>query len=192
MTTSTRSDRAKSGQEMRRRSLLKLGILAGAALLPMPALARLAPSSEERSITLYNLHTGERVKSTFWLKGHYVPEELHAIDHILRDQHSNAVTTIDRRLVELLHKIQSKLGTDRGLDVVCGYRSPKTNAKLVREGRVHAKNSFHITGRALDFRVPGYDLRHVRKLAMSLRTGGVGYYPRAHFIHVDTGPIRHW
>lgn len=177
---------------VRRRDLLKLGAYAGALLFPLPALARTAPGENERTLKLYNLHTGERVKATFWAEGNYVPEALKDVDRLMRDHYSNAEIPIDRRLLELLYKIQTRIDRDRGLDVVCGYRSPKTNAKLMREGRVHARHSFHITGQALDFRVPGRDLASVRKVAMALQEGGVGYYPRAHFVHVDIGPVRHW
>ncbi|HUI16463.1 MAG TPA: YcbK family protein [Alphaproteobacteria bacterium] len=176
----------------RRRELLKFGAGAAALLLPLPALARTAPRENERTLRLYNLHTGETLKSTFWAQGRYLPEAQAEINRILRDHYSDEVTEIDPALVELLYRIQSGLGAAQGLDVVCGYRSPETNAELVREGRVHARNSYHISGQALDFRVPGRDLRQVRKLALSLRGGGVGYYPRSHFVHVDVGPVRHW
>jgi len=161
-------------------------------MLPMPALARLAPRADERTLKLYNLHTGETLRATYWADGKYVPDALRALDRILRDHDTDAEIEIDPRLLDLIHAIESKIGATQGLDVVCGYRSPETNARLVREGRVHARNSFHISGQAIDFRVPGKDLRLVRRLAMGLQQGGVGYYPRAHFIHVDTGPVRHW
>jgi uncharacterized protein YcbK (DUF882 family) len=177
---------------LRRRDLLRLGACAGAVMLPMPALARLAPRADERTLKLYNLHTGETLRATYWADGKYVPDALRALDRILRDHDTDAEIEIDPRLLDLIHAIESKIGATQGLDVVCGYRSPETNARLVREGRVHARNSFHISGQAIDFRVPGKDLRLVRRLAMGLQQGGVGYYPRAHFIHVDTGPVRHW
>lgn len=177
---------------LRRRALMRWGACAAALLLPLPALARTAPNERERTLKLYNLHTGERITSTYWVQGSYLPEAQKDIDLILRDHYTDEVTVIDPGLLDLLHRIQSGIGAAQGLDVVCGYRSPETNAELVREGRVHARNSYHISGQALDFRVPGRDLRQVRKLAMSLRGGGVGYYPRPHFIHVDVGPVRHW
>ena len=175
-----------------RRALLKWSAGAAATLLPLPALARTAPGEHERTLKLYNLHTGERIKATYWAEGNYLPEAHKEIDLILRDHYTDEVTDIDAGLLDLLYRIQTRIAAAQGLDVVCGYRSPETNAELVREGRVHARNSYHISGQAIDFRVPGRDLRHVRKLAMSLRGGGVGYYPRAHFIHVDVGPVRHW
>jgi len=187
-----RDDGAGRPRILRRRELLWTAACATALLLPLPALARTAPRESERTLRLYNLHTGERLKATFWEQGRYLPDAQAAINQILRDHYSGEVTEIDPALVELLYRIQRGLNAAQGLDVVCGYRSPETNAELVREGRVHARNSYHISGQALDFRVPGRDLRQVRKLAMALKGGGVGYYPRAHFIHVDVGPLRHW
>jgi len=177
---------------VRRRDLLRLGALAGALLLPMPAFAKLAQRESRKTLKLYNLHTGESIASTFWVDGQYVPDSLHEIDKILRDHHTDSVIRTDHKLVELMFQIQNKLGTEKGLDVVCGYRSPATNAKLVREGLTHAAHSFHISGQAIDFRVPERKLRDVRKLAMELQAGGVGYYPRSDFLHVDVGPVRHW
>ena len=186
------AERIGRRHDVRRRDLLKLGAFAGALLLPIPALAKLGPSEKQKTLKLYNLHTGEAVTSTFWIDGQYVPGSLHEIDTILRDHHTNSVIPTDRKLVELMFQIQNKLRTEKGLDVVCGYRSPATNAKLVREGLTHAAHSFHIRGQAIDFRVPGRNLREVHKLAMDLRAGGVGYYPRSEFVHVDVGPVRHW
>jgi uncharacterized protein YcbK (DUF882 family) len=177
---------------LRRRDLLRLGTFAGALILPMPALARIAPNPVEKALKLYSLHSSESVNTTFWADGWYVPDAFPEIDRFLRDQHSGAIKKIDRQLVELLYEIQTRLGTQQGLEVTCGYRSPGTNAMLLREGRVHAAHSYHMCGKAVDFRVPDRDLRHVRKVAMALEGGGVGYYPRAQFLHVDVGPVRHW
>ena len=175
-----------------RRDLLKLGAFAGALILPMPALARIASSPHEKTLKLYSLHTSESVDATFWADGWYVPDAFPEIDRILRDQHTGAMKKTDRQLVELLYEIQTRLRVQQGLEVTCGYRSPKTNAMLLREGQVHAAHSYHLYGKAVDFRVPDRDLRQVRKVAMALEGGGVGYYPRAQFIHVDVGPVRHW
>jgi uncharacterized protein YcbK (DUF882 family) len=185
-------ERIGRARDVRRRDLLRLGAFAGALLLPMGALARTISSDKEKTLKLYNLHTGESTASTFWADGRYVSESLREIDKILRDHHTDATIATDRKLVELMFQIQTKLDTAKGLDVVCGYRSAKTNAELVREGRTHARNSYHLRGQALDFRVPDHDLRHVREFAMGLQAGGVGYYPRAGFVHVDVGPVRHW
>jgi len=186
------SERNGRVRGVRRRDLLGWSAIACALLVPTGALARITPSDKEKTLKLYNLHTGESIASTFWADGRYVPESFRDIDKMLRDHRTDGTIATDRRLVELMFQIQTKLNTEKGLDVVCGYRSPATNAELVREGRTHARNSYHLRGQALDFRVPGRDLPHVRELAMNLQAGGVGYYPRAGFVHVDVGPVRHW
>jgi uncharacterized protein YcbK (DUF882 family) len=45
---------------------------------------------------------------------------------------------------------------------------------------------------AIDLRCEGRLLSQVRRAAVSLRAGGVGYYPNSDFVHVDCGPIRYW
>ncbi len=177
---------------LRRRDLLRLGAFAGTLILPMPALARIALNPTEKTLKLYNLHTSESVAATFWADGAYLPEAFPEIDRILRDRHTGAVKRTDPELVELLYRIQTRLGNRQSLEVLCGYRSPRTNAMLLREGLTPAKHSYHLYGKAIDFRIPGRDLRQLRKVAMALQGGGVGYYPRAQFIHVDVGPVRHW
>jgi uncharacterized protein YcbK (DUF882 family) len=181
-----------AGRGMARRKLLKLGALAGALLLPMPALARPVPPESERIVTLYNVHTGEQLRTLYWSGGSYLPDALRQIDFILRDIHSNTIKRTDPRLVDLLHRIEAKLGAGQGIEVLCGYRTPKTNALLRREGMPCARNSFHLSAQAVDLRVPGRSLRQVHRAAMALRGGGVGYYPHAHFVHVDVGPVRYW
>ena len=185
-------ERIGRARALRRRDLLKVGALAGALVFSMSALARIGPFSSEKTLKLHNLHTAESVEATFWSDGAYVPSAFPEIDRILRDQHTGATKPIDPELVELLYRIQTRLGNRRSLEVLCGYRSPRTNTMLLREGLTPAKHSYHLYGKAVDFRVPGRDIRQVRKVAMALQAGGVGYYPRAQFIHVDVGPVRHW
>jgi uncharacterized protein YcbK (DUF882 family) len=45
---------------------------------------------------------------------------------------------------------------------------------------------------AVDLRSERRSLTEVRDAAISLQCGGVGYYPRSEFVHVDCGPIRYW
>jgi uncharacterized protein YcbK (DUF882 family) len=95
-------------------------------------------------------------------------------------------------LIDTLARIQSDCNCAEGLQILSGYRSPKTNKMLRRNGNGVAKKSYHLKGQAADIRVPGSSLSKVRNTARALRVGGVGYYPRSGFIHVDTGDVRSW
>lgn len=141
---------------------------------------------------LRNLHTDEVVSATYWEKGQYQLDSLEEINRVLRDHRANAVTHIDPILLDQLHQLQSNLGHRGELHIISAYRSPETNAKLLQQGHKVAKRSFHMQGRAIDIRVPGVHLRTTQKAALAMQAGGVGYYPRSGFIHLDTGRVRRW
>ncbi|MBX6322896.1 MAG: DUF882 domain-containing protein [Rhodospirillaceae bacterium] len=159
---------------------------------PVPAWARL-PKPAEKRLRFDNLHTGERCTVTFWANGDYVWEGLREINHVLRDFRTGEVYPIDVKLLELLHALDGRLGGGRRFAVISGYRSPKTNAMLAAlDGSGVAKNSLHMSGRAIDIRVDGLALTDLRQTAIALGRGGVGFYPRSDFVHVDIGPVRVW
>jgi len=175
-----------------RRKLLGFG-LGATALTMMPGLAQAAlPTSGARVLGLYNEHTGEAVKATYWENGKYDPAALKDINFILRDHHNDEVIDIDVHLLDLLTELHRRSGSSQAYQVVCGYRSPQTNAILASEGGGVARNSLHVEGKAIDIRVADRTPRQMRDAAKTLHLGGVGYYPRAHFVHIDTGPIRYW
>lgn len=146
-----------------------------------------------RQLAFHNTHTGERLRVTYWENGKYQRDALREINHLLRDHRRNEVRRIDRNLIDQLFAIRKKLGTSRPMHVISGYRSPKTNAMLRKKGhRGVAKRSLHMSGRAIDIRVPGRSLNRVRLAALSVQGGGVGYYPGPNFVHLDTGRVRRW
>lgn len=175
-----------------RRRVLGLGATAAVSLIvARPARASaIAPAA--RSLKFYNIHTGENLATTYWADGAYVPEALRDIKRVLRDRRSGEEHKIDVRLLDLLVDLQRKLETDKPFSVICGYRSPRTNAKMVKAHSGVANHSLHMIGEAIDIRMPGQDLAHVHKAALSLKRGGVGYYPASDFVHVDVGPVRRW
>ncbi|MCG6935325.1 MAG: DUF882 domain-containing protein, partial [Proteobacteria bacterium] len=124
--------------------------------------------------------------------GTYIAEELAAIDYVLRDHRNNEVTPIDRRLLDLLNSLQQSVDKQGIFQVISGYRSPETNARLQRNTSGVAKRSLHLQGKAIDIRLPGVQLNNLRQAALKLHQGGVGYYPASNFIHVDTGRPRFW
>jgi len=177
-----------------RRSILKWGILAGiAGILPVPvdAASRLL-YPREKSLYLYNLHTDESLDIVYWRKGKYLQDALHEINYFLRDYRTDEVTSINKRLLDLLHNLHKRLGTDHPFHVISGYRSPATNSYLRKCSRGVAKNSLHMYGKAIDINLPECKLSSLRQAALTLRAGGVGYYPAHDFIHVDVGRVRSW
>ena len=177
---------------LNRRAFLKLSCGVSAGLAATPLLANVAPRLGERTLAFYNTHTGERVTTTYWADGEYLAAELTAINRVLRDHRSGEVRAIDQRLFDVLYDLQRVTGTRGEFHVISGYRSQATNAALRRQGSGVAKGSLHTVGQAIDIRLPGSDLKDLRRAALSLRARGVGYYPASAFIPLDTGPVRTW
>jgi uncharacterized protein YcbK (DUF882 family) len=180
---------------MNRRQLLKAGLLASlVCVTPLPAWARTGLTGPaERTLSLLNTHTGERLKEVvYWEQGIYLPDALHDISYVLRDHRTDEIHTIDPKTIDLMAAISRKIGASRPFEVISGYRSPQTNQLLRRMSRGVAKNSYHMQGKAVDLRLSGVPLKSLRKAALELRMGGVGYYPKSDFVHVDTGNVRTW
>jgi uncharacterized protein YcbK (DUF882 family) len=148
-----------------------------------------------RSLVLDHTHTRERIDLVYASGEHYVPQALGSLNHFLRDHYSGEVGQIDPQLFDLLHNVRQALGSGAPLSyqIISGYRGPTTNARLrsTRGGGV-ATRSLHMEGKAIDVRLPGVPLAELRDAALSLKAGGVGYYPRDQFVHIDTGRVRTW
>lgn len=153
-----------------------------------PPFAQSAP----RTLSFYNLHTGEKLNTVYYEGGQYVPGALHEVDYFFRDFRANEVKPIDPRLLDLLHSIHQSLKTSEPFNLISGYRSPATNAMLASRSEGVARHSMHIEGRAADINVPNRQLSILQRVALALRFGGVGYYPQSDFVHVDTGRVRQW
>ncbi len=138
-------------------------------------------------------HTRERIDLVFAVDERYVPEALGSLNRFLRDHYTGDIGVIDPQLFDLLHRVQQVLGGGRVFEVISGYRCPATNTQLreTRGGGV-ASHSLHMDGRAIDVRLPGVPLADLRDAALSLGAGGVGFYPREQFVHLDTGRVRSW
>lgn len=145
-----------------------------------------------RSLAFQNPHTGDKLTLTYFEKGRYLNDALNEISFLLRDHRTDDVHPIDPELLDQLHDLKQMLGLNQPFDVICGYRSPLTNAKLHAEHSGVANNSFHMYGRAVDIRIERFDLRRIHNAAVAMHRGGVGYYPESNFIHLDTGTFRTW
>ncbi len=179
-----------------RRALLRLaGCAATAAMtaVVVPGLAEAGVLAGTRVLTLHNLNTGEHLTAEYFQNGRYQLDALQAIDWIMRDHRNDQVHHIDRELLDLGFRLHRLTGARRPFELICGYRSPATNAAMIRAGRSGvARRSYHLFGQAIDLRLPGESLRTLCRTARAMRAGGVGYYPRSNFIHVDVGPVRTW
>lgn len=178
-------------QQISRRLFLQKAAVAATGLLVAPSYAALSPRGE-RALSMHNLHTGEKLTRAYWADGEYLADSLAEIDHLLRDHRSDQTHRIDPQLLDLLHRLQHSVGSTRPFEIISGYRSPGTNAKLRGKSRGVAKRSLHMQGKAIDVRLPGQDLARLRQAALALKAGGVGFYPTSNFIHVDTGRVRSW
>lgn len=141
---------------------------------------------------MYNLHTGEKLKTTYWADGAYIEQELATVNHFLRDYRNGKIERIDPQLLDQICLLQHKLEHPGAFNIISGYRSPQTNAWLRHHETGVAKHSLHMQGRAIDLRLPGVPLKHLRQVALAMHAGGVGYYPRSDFVHLDTGRPRFW
>ena len=166
---------------------------AATSLIPVQTIAAaLDIFSEERSLSFHNLHTGEEMKVNYWEHGRYMPQALADINYILRDYRTGELKEIDTDLLDLLFTLRRVLENKNAFTVISGYRSPETNSFLHAIGRGVVKNSMHLYGKAIDIRLPGCELKNLRREAVNLKRGGVGYYPASDFVHVDVGRVRYW
>ncbi len=151
---------------------------------------------ETRTLSLYHIHTKESITVTYMVKGRYVPSAMKKINYLMRDWRRNEVIKIDPKTVDLMWELHADLGSHAPIHIICGYRSPRTNAFLKKIGRNVAGKSQHMIGRAIDLYFPDVATKKIRNSALVRKVGGVGYYRSSGgptgFVHLDTGKVRHW
>jgi uncharacterized protein YcbK (DUF882 family) len=173
---------------------LALGLGAAALAMASPlnrALAAL-PQSGTRTLGLVNTHTNEKLTAAYWRNGVYDKGALADINYVLRDFRTGEIAAIDTSLLDLLVELHRRAGSRGAFQVISGYRSPKTNAMLASASNGVAKRSLHMEGKAIDIRLQDVALSDLRQTAIGMKAGGVGYYKKSDFIHVDTGRVRQW
>ncbi len=182
-----------------RRDIMKAGLsslvaapLLGAMSSPVSAARFAMPDEGAFKIAFHNVHTGESFNGVYRVGSKYMPDAFERINYVLRDFRSNEIFPIDPRTMDILYTLHKKSGSKSNFEILSGYRCPKTNDMLRRTGTGVAKNSFHLTGQAIDIRLPGYSMNNLHKIAQNLRSGGVGYYRKSNFVHIDTGKVRFW
>jgi uncharacterized protein YcbK (DUF882 family) len=182
---------------LNRRGFLKFGMVALgtgiASTIATPALATMKmPTIGSYRVNFINSHTGESFNGVYRVGNKYLPDAFDQINRVMRDFRTGEEYPIDPRTIDIIFMLQNKTGTRKQMEVLSGYRSPKTNTMLRHNSGGVARNSLHMVGQAIDLRLPEYSTSRLRDVAINLRAGGVGYYPRSNFVHVDSGKVRHW
>lgn len=157
--------------------------------------ANTAAAGRRYVLHLHHLHTGETLDIVYRVGDTYLPDSIAKLNYFLRDHRTNAVSHYDPKEFDVLHDVMAKLGRSGSeIDIVCGFRTPFSNNFLrTRSASTGvAQHSQHMLAKAIDIRVPGVSTRVLRDIALSLKAGGVGYYPVSQFVHVDVGPVRTW
>ncbi len=181
------------------------GLLAMPLSMAMPAavMAKAASSNTlsskmgnvlglKRELSFYHTHTGKNLAIEYHNSHGYSDSALDEINRFLSDFRTGEIYPIDKNLLDALFVLQQKTGIENDFEIISAYRSPKTNAKLRKKSSGVAKRSLHMQGKAIDIRLKGYNTRRLRELAVAMKVGGVGYYRRSDFIHMDTGRVRYW
>ena len=151
-----------------------------------------ARALDARQLSFYHTHTEERLDIVYFENGEYVDSALEEINHFLRDFRTGDVTVMDPGLLDLIYDIRENIKSDGTYEVISAYRSPRTNEMLrTRSGGV-ARNSQHLLGTAIDVRLEDIPIEVLRDTALAMRRGGVGFYRKADFVHIDTGRVRRW
>ncbi len=149
-------------------------------------------AAEAHPLDFYHIHTGEKLKIVYREHGEVIPGALDEINYFLRDFRTEQIHTIDVALLDELVKIYREFDCRGNFEVISGYRSPRTNEALRHTTSGVAQHSLHLSGRAIDVRLTSAATTHLRDAAIALHTGGVGYYQRSNFVHIDTGAVRTW
>lgn len=186
------SNNEEGQPELGRRGFLKLAVGGLGALALAPTLLE-AAIRRDRYLLFYNPNTGESIRQVYWTpRDGYIREAISEVSWGLRDHHNDQVKLFDTNVLDQLYALQVQISPGRPVHVISGYRSQSTNSMLREHSRRVARNSYHIQAMALDIRLPDGRVSDLYQAARSLGAGGVGYYPRSNFVHVDSGPVRYW
>lgn len=174
----------------RRRALLGTAA-AAAAGLAAPGNARAGQTTESRRVRIRRRVTGELFDAEYWKDGYNEPA-VRRFSAFARDSRTDEQIAMNPLLLDYLYALRIETESDRAFELLSGYRSASSNKKLRLRNAAVAEHSFHIIGQALDIRLPGTHLARLYAAAVRLGFGGIGYYPKGNFIHIDTGPRRRW
>jgi uncharacterized protein YcbK (DUF882 family) len=152
-----------------------------------------------RTLSVTRPQSGERARLLYWKDGEVIDSAYQELCHLLRDVNGRATAPIDPKLLEMLWGTQAfiaRYGMEQPLEILSGYRTPASNARLQEQGIPAARKSLHMSGKAADIRIASLTEEVLGGLIRSFGQGGVGYYyrsgPKGGWIHADTGLNRTW
>lgn len=175
-----------------RRKLLAMTAGVGAAGLVGLTPGEAEASRGERTLKLFNPHTGEKLGIVYRVGNRYSRFGLRKINLIMRDWRTQDVKTMDPEVIDYLYSVRRWLGTNKPIHIVSGYRCAATNAMLARRSGGVARKSYHVRAMAIDIKIPGYSVNAIARAAKSMKQGGVGKYNRSGFVHIDSADFRTW
>ena len=157
-----------------------------------PLLAQARANIFSSPLCFFHTHTNETLEITCSHEGIEAGQR-QAVNHLLRDFRTEEIASMDENLLLQLAELKHRVGNQDGVfEIISAYRSPRTNDMLRGRSKGVAKKSFHLQGRAIDVRLRGTATSDLRDAAVAMQSGGVGYYKRSDFIHLDTGRARAW
>jgi uncharacterized protein YcbK (DUF882 family) len=183
----------ESRSGLSRRMFLKTLAAGAAGTLMLPADEVFAKVfGESRQLSFLNLHTSEKFRIDCCPGKRYETTALQRFNAFLRDHRTGEVHPMDPALLDILNAVVALTHSRGTFQVICGYRSPQTNAMLHHTTSGVVENSLHTVGKAIDVRLSDVNTKTLQKAGIALQKGGVGYYRQSDFVHLDTGRVRAW
>jgi len=178
-----------------RRSVLMGGLtLSLSALISVgsfkPVMA--ATGNGQYSTSFKNQRSGETFSGVYRIGNKYLPQAFERINYVMRDVREDEIFPMDPRVIDIISIVHRYLDVNEPYELLSGYRSPHTNSELRSHSEGVAKRSLHMSGQAVDVRLGEISAKNIRQAAVKLGAGGVGYYPRSGFVHMDSGDFRTW
>lgn len=161
-------------------------------LIALPFAASAIAKPQQKKLSFYHTHTGKELSIVYHDGNSFIQSALQEINHFLSDFRTGEIYPIDTQLLDNLFLLQHTARSNEKFEIISAYRSAKTNRQLRNKSSKVAKRSLHTQGKAIDIRLRGVKTEKLQSLAKSLKIGGVGYYKRSNFIHIDTGRVRYW
>ena len=156
------------------------------------SLTSVCTAKTPRQLDFYHTHTGKSLSIVYYDGDKYNSAALKQISEFLGDFRTGTVHAIAPETLDILYKLRTEFGGEGTFEIISAYRSPKTNSMLRNKSSGVAKRSLHMEGKAIDVRLRGVNTALLKQAALKLQLGGVGYYHKSDFIHVDNGRVRRW